>query len=741
MKRSIGMLAICGQLFGITMGFAQQNDTLLMQSDLQEVVVSGSKFNENSSKLAVSIRLIKEAEFKRLNVANMGNLLEATGNVFVQRSQQGGGSPVIRGFEASRVLLMVDGVRMNNAIYRAGHLQNIITIDPNSLQRLEVLYGPSSTLYGSDALGGVVNMFTYKPQLASTIQPLYKVNTAIRYASATKEKTGHASLNIGGKKWASFSSLTFSDFGDVSTGKHRSSKYGTLGLNTVYPARINGRDTALISLHPHVQQNTGYHQYDVVQKIMYAPNATTTHLINLQISQSSNISRFDRLSEIAGNLPRFSEWYYGPQKRNLASYTFEKKNVQAFMQEVRLVASYQYIEESRYDRRYKNAVLNQRIERVNVGGFTLDARKRMNNHEVVIGADAQLNYVKSIASGINVNTGTLSTITTRYPDGKNRMHYAAIYAQHLYKITEHLTLNDGLRISYVTLDSRFKDTSLLHLPYTRAGQDNVALTGNAGLAYAPGRTFKTALVFSTGFRAPNIDDLTKVFDTRAGTVVVPNPGLKPEYTYNLELNTVKYFELRNDPYAAQLGGSVFYTWFTNAIVTDRFTLNGKDSIIYMGVMSGVFASQNKARAYLWGYNLYGRLRIIPVLEINGTATYTYGRFTNNSIEVPLDHVPPVYGRAGLKYEKKQWYAEAYTIYNGWKRIKDYNPSGEDNQQYATTAGMPSWFTINTRLNYSFSNNISLQLAVENIADKHYRTFASGISSPGINLLVGAKYNL
>ncbi|NJN34367.1 MAG: TonB-dependent receptor plug domain-containing protein [Saprospiraceae bacterium] len=71
----------------------------------------------------------------------------------------------MRGFEASRVLLVVDGVRMNNLIYRSGHLQNAITVDQNMLDRVEVLFGTASTVYGSDALGGVVHFFTKKPLL------------------------------------------------------------------------------------------------------------------------------------------------------------------------------------------------------------------------------------------------------------------------------------------------------------------------------------------------------------------------------------------------------------------------------------------------------------------------------------------------------------------------------------------------------------------------------------------------
>ena len=115
-------------------------------------------------------------------------------------------------------------------------------------------------------------------------------------------------------------------------------------------------------------------------------------------------------------------------------------------------------------------------------------------------------------------------------------------------------MNDGLRLSYVKLDARFADTTLMHFPFNKAIQNNVAVTGNLGLVYATPKNFRLAFVLSSGFRSPNVDDLTKVFDTRTGYVVVPNTDLKPEYTYNAEINFNQYGE------KFSFGGSVFYTW-------------------------------------------------------------------------------------------------------------------------------------------------------------------------------------
>src|SRR5687768_11473339 len=163
-------------------------DTMVLK-DMDEVIIYSNKFAEQRKNIVQKIDVVSAQRIALMNTQNTGDLLAGTGNVFVQKSQQGGSSPVIRGFEASRVLLVIDGIRMNNAIYRSGHLQNVITVDQNMLERIEVLYGPASTLYGSDALGGVVHMRTRNPKLSLTDKRAVRGSAFTRYSSANNEKT------------------------------------------------------------------------------------------------------------------------------------------------------------------------------------------------------------------------------------------------------------------------------------------------------------------------------------------------------------------------------------------------------------------------------------------------------------------------------------------------------------------------------------------------------------------------
>ena len=244
----------------------------LSEKALDEVIIYSGKFAERQKNIVQKIEVISAQRIAQLNAQNTGDMLMNTGNVFVQKSQQGGSSPVIRGFEASRVLLVIDGIRMNNAIYRAGHLQNVITVDQNMLERVEMLYGPASTLYGSDALGGVVHLRTKQPQLSASGKTVVKGSGFVRYSSANNEKTAHADVNMGGNKWAWLQAYNFSDFDDLKMGRHYLDDYPDFGRRRQYIGQIDGADTVLKNEDDRVQKFSGYSQWDVTQKLLYKPN-------------------------------------------------------------------------------------------------------------------------------------------------------------------------------------------------------------------------------------------------------------------------------------------------------------------------------------------------------------------------------------------------------------------------------------------------------------------------------------
>jgi hemoglobin/transferrin/lactoferrin receptor protein len=704
-------------------------------NELQEVVVSANRFEEKRQNILPQIEIIKAKDIAFQNQPTSAEMLQNTGNVFVQKSQMGGGSPVLRGFEANKVLLVVDGVRMNNAIYRGGHLQNVITVDGNMLERTEIIFGPGSVLYGSDALGGVMHFYTRNPVFSnSPTQLTFKANAFARYASAYNEKTEHFDFSAGSANISYIAGFTFSDFGDLKQGKNRNDFIGELGKRNFYPERIGSQDVMTVNDKPEIQKFTGYRQWDFFNKLVIRPSNIVSHTLNLQSSNSTNVPRYDRLSETdnQGKL-KTAEWYYGPQKRLFGSYCLLLGNQNPFYDQARLTLAYQNIEESRHNRDFGSNNLDHRIEKVDVYTANLDVEKRVGKQEFRYGGEAAFNRVNSTANRENILNKSTISWKTRYPDGGNRMNSLGLYATATQEIFPRLHVSYGIRYSYVYLNSLFRDKQFFPFPFDEVTQKNSSLTGSLGWVWTPSDVWRLSFNLASGFRAANVDDVTKVFDPPAGTLLVPNPDLKPEKTRNIDLNISRTF---NRSITLSLTG--FYTSYTDAIITLPFTFNGQASVMYDGSAKKVVASQNAQKAYVYGFNANLLADVNENLAFSGTFNYTYARIrgTDSSPETPLDHIPPTYGKISAMYKQQQFKGEFFMLYSDSKRLQDYSLSGEDNIQYAfADRGLPGWYTLNLRTLWQVNKFVQLQAAVENITDRNYRLFASGISAPGRNFVI------
>lgn len=699
---------------------------------LDDVVISASRFADYKRDVPMQVATITAADVENMSQPTTAEMLTQSGEVFVQKSQLGGGSPVMRGFEASRVLIVVDGVRMNNAIFRAGHLQNVLRVDQNALYNTELIYGPSSVIYGSDALGGVISLTTKTPWFAQGDKPEFSGSAFVRYGSAMNEATGHADFSVSLKNFTSFTSVTFSRFGDLMQGNIRNPELGSTWDRSFYVKRIDGKDSAVANANTNKQVGSGYFQYDLMQKFTLR-TGRLIHNVNLQYSASSNVNRYDRLTEVDGNgTPKSAEWYYGPEKRLQASYQLRFPVGGNYSHQGRLIVAYQNIEESRHNRNFGSANRTSRVEKVQVGTVNLDFQKEIGKaHHLRYGAEGTFNFVASNAFRININDGTTSnTATTRYPGGGSMMYSAAAYLTHAWDISKKWRLSEGIRFSYVGLDARFNDTLNIQLPFDHATQQNYALNGNLGIIYEPGHDWRVALVGSTGFRSPNVDDLSKVFDSQPGSVIVPNPSIRPEYSANVDLNLSKTFYGK-----VRVEAVGYFTWLWDAIVTRPYTFNGQDSIVYDGTLSRVTANVNANHGFVTGASFNVSADVHKYFSLEGNLNYTYGRLRDDTSWVPMDHIAPLYGRLAAILKLKKFRGEFYTLFNGRKWLKDYAASGEDNLQYATPNGMPGWFTLNLRGSYSINQYLRIQVALENLLDTRYRYFASGISAPGRNVTV------
>jgi hemoglobin/transferrin/lactoferrin receptor protein len=707
---------------------------------LDEFVYSANRSEEKKKDLPYKIEVIQAKEIAFQNPQNASIMLEQTGQVFCQTSQLGGGSPVLRGFEANKVLLVVDGIRMNNAIYRAGHLQNAITVDPFGMASTEILYGPGSTIYGSDAMGGVINFITMDPVLSTTGKTKFQGNVLGRFSSANQEKTGGINLNVGWKKLGILLNFSYSDFDDLREGKLKNSAYGDFGTRPFYSKRINGKDSTMANDKPWIQKTSGYSQYNFLGKLLFQPGSHSRYLLNVQYSNSSDIPRYDRLTEMTNDSTmKYSEWYYGPQSRLLSSLKAEYDLNTILFDHASVILGYQNIHEDRIQRDFGGSKKKFNLETVDVISVNADFNKKPWSSDILrYGIELDYNNVGSKAHNENIKTGkTTDDRATRYPDQKANMTYISAYLSNNWNIKKVLDFSQGLRFNYVTLNAAYSDTmvKIMAIPFnSNITQKNVAVNGYLGLVASPGYDWKISLIGSTGFRAPNIDDLTKLNVVSGQTIVVPNPDLKPEYSYNVEFSVAKTILSK-----VRLEGTVYYNWLRDAHVIEPFKYNGLDSITIDGDKYQTLAPKNTGKAHIFGVQGNLLAQITRSFSIVSNISYTYGY--DESEGAPLDHIPPVFGMTSFRLELKKFKGDFYVLYNGWKRISQYSTSGEDNEQYATQYGMPSWYTLNLKLSYQFVKNLAVEIGMENILDENYRKFASGINSPGRNVIIALRGNL
>ena len=704
-------------------------------SSLDEVVLSVSKFGQKKRDIPQQIVSVTSDDVLFRNPQTAADLLQSSGQVYVQKSQLGGGSPLIRGFSTNRLLIAVDGVRFNTAIFRGGNVQNIISIDPFAVARTEVILGPGSVVYGSDAVGGVMNFYTKKPVFSFKQGTTFSGNTTLRYATANKEKTGHFDFNIGAKKWAFLTSVTYSDFDNLRMGSHGPDDY----LRTQYVETLNGVDTVVQNQNPKIQRPTAYSQINTMQKVRYMPNNNWNFDLGLFYTTTTDYPRYDRLIRTSNDTLRSAVWDYGPQQwfsGNLQIQNTPQTNT--FFDKSAFTLSFQHFTESRSDRDFGASFLYKTQEKVAAYTTAWDFEKKIKKAKLNYGVEYIFNKVGSRGLKTDILTGTSQQDVSRYPDGSSWQSLAG-YMSTQFALAENISFLGGLRYSHIIVAAQF-DTSLFALPFTEATINTGALTGTAGVTWNPNQTLGWRLNFGTAFRAPNIDDIGKVFDSEPGSVVVPNPDLKPEYAYNGDLGVSLNFENK-----IKLDFAGFYTILEDALIRRDFSLDGESQIVYQGELSTIQAIQNASRAQVYGFEAGLEFAFSKAVKLSSQYNITKGFAQDQQgTKQALRHAAPAFGNTHIVYKKEKLTLDVFAVYNGQFDFEDLAPSQQNNAfLYAADQNgnpyAPKWYTLNFSGQYKFSKAFQLTATLENITDQRYRPYSSGLSAPGRNLILAATY--
>ncbi len=727
--------------------------------NLDEVILSVARSASSVNQIAEKVSVIKSEDLFISSPSSGAEMLELSPGVRIQKSQGGGGSPIIRGFEANRVLIVVDGVRMNNAIYRSGHLQNSITIDPSNIERAEVIFGSSSVGYGSDAMGGVIHYYTKNPILKDS----KKISSSFtsNFNSANNSVTNNFNTNYSSDNWGSITSISISKYGDIKMGKKRNHGYSNWGLNPIFSqnSRYKFYTEPSINSDKNIQKNTGYSQVDLFQKFLFRIGDNNLLNLNIQFSESSDIDRFDQLSIPMDDSLKFSEWYYGPQKRLLISPSLRIFPKKKFMDKGVITFGFQKVNESRIKRKFNSLNRSHQIEDLTVLSLNGDFDKSFNNgHTLSYGLETTYNHnyskaydrILSVDGNNVIGLGTKIAIPTRYPsDGSSYASFAS-YVNWSWNMSEFFTFNVGTRLTFTKLKASWNDVISVNPQLSKVNLNSEALTTTVSMKLRPSNKIQINTVLSSGFRNPNIDDIGKIRENN-GLLVVPNTFLKPEYAYNLDLG-VDYRSLNGKSYFSIRGfstiisrhiGRAEYTVYSDITTPDTST------IIYNNEEVTTIANKNLGNRFIHGFSIDGFNNLSRGLKINYSLTYTKG--DNNESYGPLPSISPLFGSLSLNYINNDITIRAVYKFSDSKDPSEYSIGGEDGLDetpyiigqdgFKNFLGTPSWSDFSIFASKKISSNSTLRLGISNIFDIHYRTFASGISAPGRSFQAGLNLKL
>jgi len=715
------------------------NDMIVMMEEsnmnLNEVVISATRWRQNSNDVPSKISSISSKEIMLQNPQTAADLLSISGKVYIQKSQQGGGSPMIRGFATNRLLYIVDGVRMNTAIFRSGNIQNIINLDPFATESTEVLFGPGSVIYGSDAIGGVMSFQTLTPQLSITDKPSITGKAVARTSTANKEKTGHFDVNIGWKKWAIVTSFSSWDYDHLRQGSNGPDDY----LKAYYVERQNNVDMVISQTDPLLQIPSAYSQMNFMQKVMFKPGGNWDFQYGFHYSETSPYGRYDRHTRVKNGTARYAEWNYGPQKWLMNNLNISNNAHNRVYDQMTIRLSQQSFEESRIDRTINKVERNTQTEEVKAYSINIDLNKLTGDRNTLFyGVEYVFNDISSSGILTDISSGTDSGGPSRYPI--STWSSIATYVNDDYMISDHISLQAGLRYNQFKLDADFSNNlDYYPLPFTEAMINNGALTGSIGGVFRPTDAWVISSNFGTAFRSPNVDDLGKIFDSEPGAVTVPNPDLAAEYAFNFDIGIAKVF---GDLVKIDITG--YYTLLHNAMVRRDYLLNGEDSIMYGGELSKVQAIQNAAVAKVFGLQAGIEVKLPAGFSFSSDLNYQVGEeeLDDGSIS-PSRHAAPFFATSRLSFNAGKLSLQFNTIYQAEKAFDELPQEEQEKTEiYAKDTNgncySPSWYTINLKAMYSLTETFTVTAGLENITDQRYRPYSSGISAPGRNFILSLR---
>ena len=510
-------------------------------------------------------------------------------------------------------------------------------------------------------------------------------------------------------------------------------------LRSTFVERINGIDQEITNPNPRKQVGAGYKQVNLMQKISYKASKNSTIDYAFHYSSTGNIPRYDRLIEKRDGKLRFARWDYGPQRWMMQQLNWKTTNPTKLYDQAKITVASQFFEESRIDRRVGNATQFERIEKVNASSINADFIKTLFKSQFFnYGFEAVINKVESKGQSVNISNQLVATASSRYPN--STWTSWAVYANYVAPLSTRWKMQSALRYNINGIHADFSNNLKFYpLPVLQFKDQYHSITGNLGFVYQVDPSFSISPQVATGFRAPNVDDMGKIFDSQPGSLMVPNPQLQPEYAYNAEINLNKVLFG-----TIKLDVTGYYTWLDQAMVRRPTTFKGQTELLYSGELSKLFSIQNAAYAEVKGIQAGIELALSRQLLFSSNYNWQKGvEELDDKSTSPSRHAAPNFGATKLRFQGKKMTLELSSQYSAAMPFEKM-PQEEIAKPaiYATDAQgkpySPSWMIINFAARIPISPSIQINAGIENLGDLQYRGYSSGIVSPGRNFQVSVK---
>jgi len=648
-----------------------QKDTI---PALREVIVKSSRMNTSGRHIPFSHSIVDSTIFLRQNGRSVPEMLDGTPGVFIQKTSHGGGSPFVRGLTGNQNLILIDGIRLNNAIFRYGPNQYLTLLDPLSVERIEVVKGTGSVQYGSDALGGVINVITQMPAFSN--ERKWSGRTDLRWTSSAMEKSVRQQMNFSSQRFAVMMSAGYSDFGDL----------------------LGGDTTGY-------QRPSGYLQKSMEAKIKY--NAGKGWVVNAGITgvRQGMVPLFHKYS-----IEKFRQSFSDPLERGLMYTQVQKTFRGRKIQQLSMQFSNQQMNERRISQAGTGSTISFESDRIKSMSAQAEVVWKFNENWISrLGIEWNRDNIFSSREQLNTNTGILTPRRGLYPDGAIYQH-AALYNIHQLKAGK-WQLELGWR--YHAYHIRLEEVTL-----GKVSVKTDALVLLSGASYAINDKMVLFGNLSTGYRAPNIDDMGTlgIIDFR---YEVPSYGLLPEKSINKEIG-IRYHSTR-----WRWSGSLFHTNLSNLI--NRVKTNE--------VIAGynVFIKENNERAFIQGLEFESRYQLSSYLSMMGMLSYLYGK--NISKAEPVRRIPPFNGFFALQYQQKKFNA-GISCEQALAQRRLAQGDKDDNRIPA--GGTPGYLVFHWFAGGNWKQ-FHYRFFLNNLMNADYRKHGSGVNGMGRSLTFTLQY--